>query len=267
LKILNTGSPQGCVLSPQLFTIYTDELRGTPGKTYIIKYADDSAIVSLISDEDESDYKKCIEYVTQWCKDKFLVLNTAKTKEIIFSNCRDSRSRNPIIVNGSEIEQVNQFKYLGVMLDSKITFQAHVNSIYRKMNQKMYFIRRLNQHKLSNKMKKMAFDAFVQPHLLYGSCAFISVLQEKDKRILMRNHKQAERFGIAKRKDAQEIMNRKMRRMAMKMISNEQHPLHSCFQMLPNGKRLNVPYCRTKRFQSTFVPSSIIAINDKSVCV
>ena len=50
----------------------------------MIKYAVDTVIVGLISNNDESEYNEQISEVVQWCKDHNLLLNAAKTKEIIF---------------------------------------------------------------------------------------------------------------------------------------------------------------------------------------
>ena len=48
---------------------------------HLIKYADDTVIVGLISNNDESEYNEQISEVVQWCKDHNLLLNAAKTKE------------------------------------------------------------------------------------------------------------------------------------------------------------------------------------------
>ena len=50
----------------------------------MIKYADDTVIVGLISNNDESEYNEHISEVVQWCKVHNLLLNAAKTKESIF---------------------------------------------------------------------------------------------------------------------------------------------------------------------------------------
>ncbi|KAK3537430.1 hypothetical protein QTP70_009978 [Hemibagrus guttatus] len=53
---LNTGAPQGCVLSPQLYSLYTNHCVATSSSTKIIKFADDTAVVGLISNNDETAY-------------------------------------------------------------------------------------------------------------------------------------------------------------------------------------------------------------------
>ncbi len=47
-RTLSTGAPQGCVSSPILFTLYTDECRRCYSNNYIIKFSDDTAILGLL---------------------------------------------------------------------------------------------------------------------------------------------------------------------------------------------------------------------------
>ena len=76
-RITNTGAPQGCVLSPLLFTIYTSDCRSQNENCTIYKYADDTAIVGLCINNDDS-YRKETESFTNWCVDNFLELKLKK---------------------------------------------------------------------------------------------------------------------------------------------------------------------------------------------
>ena len=50
--VLNSGCPQGCCLSPTVFSIYTDHMRANTAVTYLLKFADDMALVGMLKDED-----------------------------------------------------------------------------------------------------------------------------------------------------------------------------------------------------------------------
>ena len=63
---VSTGSPQGCILSPLLFTLYTHDIAASHDNNVIIKYADDTTIIGLISSNDESHYREEVENVVQW---------------------------------------------------------------------------------------------------------------------------------------------------------------------------------------------------------
>ena len=76
---ISTGAPQGCVLSAILYIIYTNELRSRFRNCHLIKYADDTVIVDLISNNDESENNKHISEVVQWCKAHNLLLRKLKS--------------------------------------------------------------------------------------------------------------------------------------------------------------------------------------------
>ena len=80
---LSTGAPQGCVLSPLLFTLLTHDCTTTYSTNHIVKSADDTTLVGLITKGDESHYRNEVNLLTTWCRNNNLLLNVSKTKEIV----------------------------------------------------------------------------------------------------------------------------------------------------------------------------------------
>ncbi len=80
---LNTGAPQGCVLSPLLFTLLTHNCTPSHNSNSFIKFADDTTVVGLISNRDETNYRSEVSRLAGWCSDNNLSLNVEKTKEIV----------------------------------------------------------------------------------------------------------------------------------------------------------------------------------------
>jgi hypothetical protein len=101
---INTGAPQGCVLSAFLFTMYTNDLCCDNADCKIIKYADDTIAIGLIRNNNVSVHRNTIEYVTEWCNKFYLNLNVKKTKELICDFRKSCTDHNPLVINGDNVD-------------------------------------------------------------------------------------------------------------------------------------------------------------------
>ncbi|KAF7648955.1 hypothetical protein LDENG_00149680, partial [Lucifuga dentata] len=71
---LNTGSPQGCVLSPLLYMLLTYDCSARYPSNHIVKFADDTAV---------SVYRQEVEEFVDWCRANNLCIIVGKTKEMV----------------------------------------------------------------------------------------------------------------------------------------------------------------------------------------
>ena len=133
---MNTGAPQGCVLSPTLYTLYTNDYCVDHPDTTLIKFADDSVFQGFFTTSStESYYFSEINRFVDWCKDNYLILNVSKTKEMVVDFRLNKDDTLPLTINGEQVETVQTYRYLGFVIDDKLNWHEHVNALCKKLNQ------------------------------------------------------------------------------------------------------------------------------------
>ena len=150
LRLILKGCPQGGILSPFLINIVVDSLLQylkTLDPSAVQAYADDliCALSAALSDINSLHAKaQCIlDIITSWCTSVGLTINTTKTRVVLFTNIRKAVVIPPLFIYGVPLELSPSLKYLGVTLDSKLTFKSHTDKIIASANSKLGTLSRL----------------------------------------------------------------------------------------------------------------------------
>lgn len=172
---VSRGCPQGGVLSPLLWALVVNGLLVKLGSkaTHSQFYADDGTILfagHCLATLFELT-KGLLRLVDGWCKENGLGINPAKTELVIFTKKRlDLEVAPRLTLNGVVVHPVEQVKYLGVILDQKLSWKAHVDFRIKKAS-RMFFSCRAAMGRswgLSPKVMSWIFTAVIRPALLYG---------------------------------------------------------------------------------------------------
>ena len=136
--ILNTGAPQGCVLIPLLYYLLTHDCMARHNSNTIIKFSNDTTVVELITDSDETSYREEIRDLAGWCQNNNLSFNVTKTKEMIVDCKKRSTEHIPVLIDGAVVEQVESFKFLGVHINNKLDWSKHTKTIVKRSRQSLF---------------------------------------------------------------------------------------------------------------------------------
>jgi hypothetical protein len=163
-----TSVPQGSVLGPILYNLYTNDVDVYLNDINKVFYADDTTLVAVSSDLDsltEFMNNKLLE-LSEWYKFSRLALNTAKSKFMIFTPLNISVIPN-IKINNVMIEHVSSYRYLGIDFDSNLKFHTHTNRVSAKLSTCCGISMRLAPFSTFNVAKQYYF-AFVYSAITYG---------------------------------------------------------------------------------------------------
>ncbi|XP_060716983.1 uncharacterized protein LOC132839820 isoform X2 [Tachysurus vachellii] len=165
---LNTGAPHCCILSPLLFTLLTHDCAAMHRSNHIIKFADDTTVVGLISKNNETAYREEVQQLTAWCRTNNLSLNVDKTKEMVVDFRRAQSDDSPLNIDGSSVEIVKSTKFLGVHLAENLTWSLNTSAITKKAQQRLYFLRRLRKAHFPPPILTMFYRGTIE--IILSSC-------------------------------------------------------------------------------------------------
>lgn len=182
LRQIKAGVPQGSVLGPVLYLLYTRDIPDL-NKDTIATFADDTAILSVGNSHEEATQKlqSSLDQIYNWTKKWRIKLNETKSAHVDFTNKRTQH--HPVRINDVQIPYENTAKYLGITLDAKLRWKAHVKKKRQELELKYKKMQWLlgRQSKLSIQNKILLYNQILKPVWSYGSqlwgCASESNIQ------------------------------------------------------------------------------------------
>ncbi|KAI3360543.1 hypothetical protein L3Q82_002422 [Scortum barcoo] len=207
----------------------------------IIKFADDTTIICWHDRSPaaiyEAAYREEVRALTSWCQDNNLHLNVSKTKELIVDFRRRQREEHaPLSINGTTVERVSSFRFLGVHISEDLTWTHHTDFI--------------------TKCTIERYPDWLHHRTWYSSCTALN------RKALQRVVKAAQHITRTELPSMEDLYTQRCRKKATKIIKDPSHPSYKLFCLLPSGRRFRSIRARTtRRLRDSFIPQAIRLLN------
>ena len=223
---ISCGVPQGSILGPTLFTLYVNDVEKVFTNSSVYLYADDTVVLSFHEDPNTLIEKLNADmiYYHHWLLYNRLTVNTKKSNFILFKgygqsiNCKLKKVK----LGKDEITRTQCYKYLGLVLDERLTFEPHVKKVSRDVN---YRLNRLFKFRpsITENTAAQIYKVMILPLIDYADIVYatgnkdnlkrLRIIQNKALRIIGKLRKRTNTDELARKLAIEDLKKRRLMHM------------------------------------------------------
>ena len=207
-------------------------------------------------------YHECVQDIVNWCSLNFLELNVTKTKALVFGFGKQQTVHPPTIIYCENIALTDEYKYLGTVINHKLNWSSNNNKIHSKSQQRVYFLRKLNNFRVEPTILNMFYKSVIESVMSFCLIVYFGNSNKADLHKLTRIIKQGTKLTRNKCMSLDELFTQNYSRKVKCIMEDSTHPLYSCYKSLHLGIRLATTKCRTNRFLCSLfrAPSNCVPV-------
>ena len=190
------------MLGPTLFNVHINGISGVCQNCHVVLYADDTEIHASSKDIDtaEKQVNLDLDLVSNWLTSNGLISNTKKSEVMLIgSNHAVKNARElEVVLDDKVLKQTEHFKYLGVNIDNRLSWNNHVSYVSTKIYPKLKMLNRISSY-LSRKVLLRIYKQTILPILDYACIVWtdcgkhnaerLERLQNQAMRIILSSHR------------------------------------------------------------------------------
>ena len=165
-------------------------------------------------------------------------MNVSKTKEMCIDFRKNQRCPKPVYTKGEAVDRVDTYKYLDVFFDSKLNWKENTSSVLKKVNSRMYCMRKLRSFGVNSDMLVTFYIAVMCSIIMFGSVCWGGNISKLDRGRLEKIVKKAGHV-VGKPLDSFKTLHEKRLYRKLKQILNDpKHPMRHYFDSNRSGRFL-----------------------------
>ena len=172
---VKAGVPQGSILGPLLFLVYTNDI--TDDITSDIHlYCDDTSLLSVATDPVVAAQRLNDDLNTlyKWSKHSFMVFNPSKTVSLTINNISKNHDIQPLMLENTLVSEVGEHTHLGVTFSKNMSWKAHINNLCKKASQRLGMMQvlkySLSRDTLAHIYTAVVLSLFDYGDVIYNNC-------------------------------------------------------------------------------------------------